>query len=648
MFKKLLSVLTVMLCVFGMNVSAQELQKLDLGKQMPRFAGKNVVTSKIDMAGDEFWAGYWDGTVDEKLGQMGGIAGIPITYGCAIKYPAGSDVTNGNTITGVKFTFMDSKHIENVKIFVATELPNKAEESNVTWQEVKELTSLKNENDPFNEVRLDKPYKVDPTKPVYIGYFFDVVAAPTDAESFPIVVYGSDGIENTMLMCFDAGANAKSWVDYAPNKFGLLALQVLMKGAFEENAATVVPDLGTITGSKGTTELPIVIENAGSKGIESVAVEVDINGVKTEVEAKPETPIIGIGEKFAFNAKVNSPEATGSYDFTVKLTKINGKAPAKESVGKGQIFIISRLVQHTVFFEEFTGMWCGGCPQGIVAIEKIKNLYGDDKVVVVAAHDKDPLSCRDYSAIIKQIPGFPTAHVDRVYKGISPYFGTDGSNFGIKNDIDKFLAKVPVAEIKSKPSLDGDILTAGAEVHFLYSGDASDYALGYVLTEDGMKNDKWTQTNFLYDKVEWLERDPLFEPWVNAEKKVKGVVFGEVAIAAEGIESGIAGSIPAEVTEDVPVSHSVELNLKDYKKIQNRDNLNLVVVLFNTKTGVVENSAIMSVKDGASGIEEIEGEDINVVETARYTIDGRRINAPEKGINIVKYSDGKIKKVIVK
>lgn len=38
----------------------------------------------------------------------------------------------------------------------------------------------------------------------------------------------------------------------------------------------------------------------------------------------------------------------------------------------------------------------------------------------------------------------------------------------------------------------------------------------------------------------------------------------------------------------------------------------------------------------------------NAIEVARYTIDGRTINAPQTGVNIVKMSDGTIKKVFVK
>lgn len=48
-------------------------------------------------------------------------------------------------------------------------------------------------------------------------------------------------------------------------------------------------------------------------------------------------------------------------------------------------------------------------------------------------------------------------------------------------------------------------------------------------------------------------------------------------------------------------------------------------------------TAISSVEDGAE-----------VCEVARYTIDGKRISKPQTGVNVVRYSDGTVKKVVVK
>ena len=37
-----------------------------------------------------------------------------------------------------------------------------------------------------------------------------------------------------------------------------------------------------------------------------------------------------------------------------------------------------------------------------------------------------------------------------------------------------------------------------------------------------------------------------------------------------------------------------------------------------------------------------------VEEVARYSVNGQRLSAPTKGLNIVKYSDGSVKKVAVR
>ena len=49
-----------------------------------------------------------------------------------------------------------------------------------------------------------------------------------------------------------------------------------------------------------------------------------------------------------------------------------------------------------------------------------------------------------------------------------------------------------------------------------------------------------------------------------------------------------------------------------------------------------------------TGIDNLPTADADKREVARYTVDGRRINAPVKGINIVKYADGTTNKVVVK
>lgn len=56
---------------------------------------------------------------------------------------------------------------------------------------------------------------------------------------------------------------------------------------------------------------------------------------------------------------------------------------------------------------------------------------------------------------------------------------------------------------------------------------------------------------------------------------------------------------------------------------------------------------VFSLKSSTNGITGTQTS-ADIREIARFTIDGKRINQPQRGVNIVKYSDGTVKKVIVK
>ena len=69
-------------------------------------------------------------------------------------------------------------------------------------------------------------------------------------------------------------------------------------------------------------------------------------------------------------------------------------------------------------------------------------------------------------------------------------------------------------------------------------------------------------------------------------------------------------------------------------------------------SSVESNRMIVDVANGSfmTNITGIDGMDspAEVVEVARYTLDGRQISEPRKGLNIVRYSDGTVRKEMVK
>lgn len=71
-------------------------------------------------------------------------------------------------------------------------------------------------------------------------------------------------------------------------------------------------------------------------------------------------------------------------------------------------------------------------------------------------------------------------------------------------------------------------------------------------------------------------------------------------------------------------------------------------MLINIKTGQIENAAKCTISPASTtAISSASEGECSVVETARYTLDGRRITTPQKGVNIVKYSDGRVCKEVV-
>ena len=642
--------MTVMLVAFSMNAGAQSLQMADsgFGRITPKFA-KGMVTSKIDVAADELWWGYWDGNVDVvgRLG-MGQNSKAPQKYDAAFGFPAGSALTEGKTIKGIQFTFPSSENISDVRIWISNELPTSAETATVCCQKVEDIVGLERYDDYVNEVRFETPYEVDPTKDTYIGYSFVVNDDQSDEDRYPILITGKDNPSHPLGLLVKVNGDEGKWEDYEPYGFGDLGVRLLMSGDFAQDAAGIKESFSTESAVRGgTLRIPLEVQNAGVNGIRDFDLTIDIDGEIQTVNVAPIAKVEGIGTKYSFELEADAPEKTGVLPMKITVSKINGlENNYDKKVAEGKAIIVAEKADKKVVFEEFTAMWCGWCPRGLVALQEVKKDYGD-KVVRVSAHINDDVQCVDYfDALVPNQPA-PSAHLDRRDLSIDPYYGASLYSevpMGVKYEIDKFLEYAPVATVKADAALDGNKLTIKSDVKFLYSGDAN-YGLGYVLTEDGMQDENWVQSNYYTGQN--YENDPLLDPLTKMDKQITGLVYDDVAIAAKGIKNGLEGSIPATVTENQSVMHEESFDLSKYESIQDINKLGVAVFLFDRESGVIVNADFMPLSSSAA-IEGVEADDELSTEVARYTVDGRMISEPEKGINLVKYSDGKVKKVIVR
>ena len=648
MLKNVFSIVTLFLTIISLNLSAQHLQaqQFDSNKKAPLCTSR-AVTTTLPLGDNEYWWGYYDGSFDDiqMIGQ-GLQSKYPQSYIAATCYTAGTKELEGRTIEGLSFSFPSSKNITDVKIWISENLPTSAEEATFICQSVDKVTGYEVKDDQFNEVRFDKPYTIDSSKDVYVGYSFVVSKNGGMLDQYPVYVTGKTG--HTRGLRVKVGGSDE-WMSYEEYNFGDLAVRLLLGGGdFEQNSVSIDDTFHDVAAVKGgEVDIPLTVKNLGGNGFTNLDVIVDIAGEKQNITVTPDSKVIGVGTISNLNIKATVPAVTGTYPLTLTIDKVNDVAnTSKNNISVANLNVVSRIVDRKVLFEEFTATWCGFCPRGAVGIEKAEQVYGD-KIVPVCVHYQDQMGSVDYPALIKAtVVGFPSSHLNRTYMDIDPYYGDTGTKkFGISELIDKCIADVPLAEIKASYTVEGDVLTAIADTKFLFTGDVA-CAVGFILTADGLQNEEWWQGNN-FSGSKGFEDEPLFDKWVNAESKAKGVIYDDVVISAIGVEKGYNQCVMTEAVEEESNIHELKFNLNDYPVIQDKSKLNVCVFLFDRKTNHVMNADRIAV-DATTGIDNIEAEGVESDEVARYTIDGRRINGEEKGINLIKYSDGKVKKVIVR
>jgi hypothetical protein len=157
----------------------------------------------------------------------------------------------------------------------------------------------------------------------------------------------------------------------------------------------------------------VKVRNLGSSAINSFDLTLNYDGIdftqsvtglnlaslaETEVTiTAPITLLAGTSVLTATVSNVNGGVDGDAADDVITLT-LNPIVPAAGKVVVG---------------EEGTGTWCGWCPRGAVAMDKMAATYGD-KWIGIAVHNGDPMTVANYDAGIGAlIAGYPSSLVDR-------------------------------------------------------------------------------------------------------------------------------------------------------------------------------------------------------------------------------------------
>lgn len=235
--------------------------------------------------------------------------------------------------------------------------------------------------------------------------------------------------------------------------------------------------------------------------------------------------------------------------------------------------------------------------------------------------------------------------------------GWDPPTTIFKYDIDnnEFAKVVDLTNDPEKRSIYGCSFRVDTKTDNLYLTAAVDYNNDYKVRRydaDGKQlaeyvmDDKdknfWFPGMFVFPDVEDPIAGKIDAVTVEENKEVK-VDLAKVCSDADNFQAAIVKTVNSVADNNVATAI-----VKNGKLVVTGVKAGNTTVELNFCSNGISTTATVNVTvTQATGITGTQNT-TDIREIARYTIDGKRISQPQRGINIVKYSDGTVKKVVVK
>jgi len=592
-----------------------------------------IAKADITVGDNQIWWGYFNEADASSLPLDNGYLGYSssCTIDAAIRIPASEDIVGGSTIKAIRFWLgTDISAISSsLRIWISTKQPT----STTTGATYRQTVLKSKLVGGLNEIELTTPFEVNHQE-IWVGYTFSI-----NKKSYPVMAYGTD-----VPGGFYYRINNGTWEDFYGTNYGHLALQILLEAEEFPTNCVSVSDLGQNVVLRGQrVTIPVTFTNKGTNPVKSLSyvISSDDGTTGNEVSKSFSTSPMAMNGTKTYNINFNADDDFRKSQKTITVTKVNGE-PNMASKNSGTGFIITLGSKETVtpVIEEFTGTWCGWCPRGTVGMEKIHETYGD-QVVQIAAHYGDPMEISAYSSVIgKYAGGFPSSITDRQYDA-------DPSFSSLKSTLTTALKRVAQGSISLSAMWndeDKNSLTFATKTRFAYSEENGQYAIAFVLTEDGLTGtgSSWAQQNYYNGQ----SGDTSMSFWYTAGSPVSGLEFNHVAVAGWNVENGVNGSVNPIIKAGEEQVFSYTGNISSNTLIQDKSKLKAIALLIDRTSGTIVNAAQTNIEDDPTSISSMMSDSNQPA--AFYSVDGRKFQTSQKGLNIIRMDNGTTRKVLVK
>lgn len=578
-------------------------------------------------------------TLDFQYGEGKEVKGVGThkkeNYDVAIYLP-GATFSNMK-ITGLKVPLIEKENLSEISLWLTTDLSvSTVDGKNVILTDILRKDAVISNDTAY--IVLDEPYVVTASG-VYAGYSFNVDNL-TDKTKSPVAVSAPANPNGLFL---HSSRSYRQWTSLSENVNASSRLTVQFESDKDEYAMSAgsIPFARAIKGED--FELPVEVSNTGSASIDRVGYTYEIDGVAFIGDVSLEYPVLPrLDRMTVIDLPIKAIDNSGYHQVKITLTEINGQPNASQHpAAEGRISIMSYRPVHRPVMEEYTSRTCGWCIRGIAALEYMNEKYPDD-FIGFAIHRGDLMQIQSFMPSLSN--SLPKAHLNRSIV-CDPYVGTNGF---IEDDWNALRSEVTPVDMKVTASLSGSDVNISCDVTFLEVPD-NEVRMGYMLIKDDLhgEGEAWEQLNYYSG-----ENPDRFIPQMKRFCEAPGVLqdfhYDHILVMSTPYD-GLPGSIgDVIVDKKLNLTHTFpsvtdSTSIRGEHLIRDFDNLTVVAVVIDTKTGKILNGAKTMLP--AASVEGI-GSDRQVpVSVEYYDLNGVRISRPGTGICIKRetFADGYIR-----
>lgn len=498
--------------------------------------------------------------------------------------------------------------------------------------------------DNWYEIKLKKAIEITAdTKGFVVGYNLE-------AGNQGKISIGRNGVNSFIGNIYTYFSATNEWVNRSTSQPLTLPLQLVVEPSTGITMSEIVVshiELPQYTEVGKAIKVDYWLSNASSTPVNNFELDVLVDNKLIKTISVDEGVAVGeTNKKFTID-EVQPNISAGKHNLVLKFKKINGIElnDIKGSENNHRVLYYKNVVaRQKTLVEEFTSERCINCYRGIQNIKELKKRQLDMVMVAVHLNEKqfrDDVAAPE-SQFIKQmanvsgIPSFACNRIAFIYnkqetianpniaqiseeatQAIDNFYDFSKKNtcvfstLGIVNKYDKDSKKIKITVTGTGVEKANELL--------------EDYAL-FVLVKENNVDGRQGNENGMLDNV-----------------KHQDVLRGYVS-DVKGDNDLVWNGDNFTKTYDFAIQNNwkpVDLEVVAFIAPKVKE------IGFNLENLAVQNCVSEPLANDANAIDKI-ATDSNAKEIGRYNVKGQRISAPQKGINIVKFSNGKVLKEIVK